>query len=77
MGGDAGRFRGWLEQQQGRDDDVGAFARRALADPTTGGFGTLIGYWVVWANDEELADSAQCAILEYEASLPKRKVLPP
>lgn len=55
---------------------MGAFARLALADPMTRGFGTLIGYWVTWAGDEELADSAQGAILEYEASLPKRKVLP-
>ncbi len=77
MGGDARQFRDWLKKQRDRDDQVGTFARLALADPTTGDFGTLIGYWVVWADDEELEDSAYEAIREYDAALPGRRVLPP
>ena len=77
MSDDAGQFRDWLKRQQGREDRVGTFARRALADPTTSDFGTLIGYWVVWADDEELEDNAYEAIREYDAAHSKRRVLPP
>ena len=76
MGEDARQFRDWLKQQQDRGDEVGAFARSALADPATSGFGTLVGYWVVWADDEGLQDGAYEAIREYDATLLKRRVLP-